>query len=196
MKANISLALNAILLIAVIYLFTQQSGSSTADSSSGADAVASDETLDIVYIDADSLLSNYDDFRQKQEDLSVRQQKASQSLNQRMQALEQEFRQVQAKVQQGLLAPNQIATEEQRLGKKQQELLAEQEQLSGTLGAEQQQLAADFQYKLRSLMDSLQEARGYDFILQYGQGSSLLSARDGFDITGEVLNILNGKGLE
>lgn len=196
MKANISLALNAILLIAVIYLFTQQSGSSTADSSSGADAVASDETLDIVYIDADSLLSNYDDFRQKQEDLSVRQQKASQSLNQRMQALEQEFRQVQAKVQQGLLAPNQIAAEEQRLGKKQQELLAEQEQLSGTLGAEQQQLAADFQYKLRSLMDSLQEARGYDFILQYGQGSSLLGARDGFDITGEVLDILNGKGSE
>jgi outer membrane protein len=190
MKANISLALNAILLIAVIYLFTQQSGTATGESPATA-AASTDETLDIVYIDADSLLNNYQDFRKKQEDLAARQQTASQGLNQRMQALEKEFRQVQAKVQQGLLAPNQIAAEEQRLGQKQQELLAEQEQLSATLGAEQQQLAADFQDKLRNLMDSLQEARGYDFILQYGQGSSLLGARDGFDITNEVLNILN-----
>ncbi|MEQ8707327.1 MAG: OmpH family outer membrane protein [Phaeodactylibacter sp.] len=193
MKANISLALNAILLIAVIYLFTQQSGTSASDSPSTASATKADETLDIVYIDADSLLNNYADFRKKQEDLSSRQQSASQSLNQRMQSLEKEFRQVQSKVQQGLLTPNQIAAEEQRLGQKQQALMAEQEQLSATLGAEQQQLAADFQDNLRSLMDSLQEARGYDFILQYGQGSSLLGARDGFDITNDVLNILNGK---
>ncbi|MBV6652356.1 MAG: OmpH family outer membrane protein [Mameliella sp.] len=192
MKANISLALNAILLIAVIYLFTQQSGTSSADQPSGGAQAASGQALDIVFIDADSLLNNYEDFKKKQEDLGARQQTASQGLNQRMQALEQEFRQVQAKVQQGLLAPNQIAAEEQRLGKKQQELLAEQEQLSATLGAEQQQLAADFQEKLRNLIDSLQEARGYDFILQYGQGSSLLGAKDGFDITEDVLGILNG----
>lgn len=192
MKANISLALNAILLIAVIYLFTQYAGTSPAANPATASGIT-DETLDIVYIDADSLLNNYEEFRKKQEDLASRQQTASQSLNQRMQALEKEFRQVQAKVQQGLLAPNQIASEEQRLGQKQQELLAEQEQLSATLGAEQQQLAADFQDKLRNLMDSLQEARGYDFILQYGQGSSLLGARDGFDITSEVLGILNRK---
>lgn len=192
MKANISLALNAILLIAVIYLFTQYAGTSPAANPATASG-NTDETLDIVYIDADSLLNNYEKFRKKQEDLASRQQTASQSLNQRMQALEKEFRQVQAKVQQGLLAPNQIASEEQRLGQKQQELLAEQEQLSATLGAEQQQLAADFQDKLRNLMDSLQEARGYDFILQYGQGSSLLGARDGFDITSEVLGILNRK---
>ncbi len=192
MKANISLALNAILIIAVIYLFTQI-GQQNAGSAPAATTSSSTETLDIVYLDVDTLLQNYTDFREKQEALAARQQEASQRINQRMQALEKEFREVQAKVQQGLLAPNQIAAEEQRLGKKQQNLLAEQEQLSQTLGAEQQQLSTQFRDRLMSLMDSLRDVRGYDYILQYGQGSGVLGARDSFDITQDVLSILNAE---
>lgn len=191
MKANISLALNAILLIAVVYLFTQV-GKSSAGEAAPASGAAGSQSLDIVYIDADTLLTNYTEFRDKQESLAVRQREASQGLNQRMQALEKEFRTVQGKVQQGLLAPNQIAAEEERLGRKQQALAAEQEQLSNQLGAEQQALLTDFQDKLNNLMDSLREARGYDYILQYGQGSSVLGARDSFNITEDVLRILNG----
>ncbi len=193
MKANISLALNALLIIAVAYLFTQQGGSSTpsAPAATAGDGAAAGQ---IVYLNADTLLSKYEDFREKQQALAARQKEASQRLNQQMQALETEFRQVQAKIQQGLLAPNQIASEEQRLGQKQQELMAEQEQLSSQLGSEQQLLLGAFQEKLMRLMDSLQEARGYDYILQYGQGSGILGAKDSYDITSDVLGILNNKG--
>lgn len=194
MKANISLVLNAILIIAVIYLFTQLGKSSAAAPASEVSS-STDQTLEIVYIDVDTLLENYTEFRERQESLAARQQEASQRISNRMKALEKEFMEVQAKVQQGLLAPNQIAAEEQRLGKKQQSLLAEQEQLSQTLGAEQQQLSERFRNRLVTLMDSLRDERGYDYILQYGQGSGVLGARDSFNITTDVLTILNAEPL-
>jgi len=195
MKANISLALNAILIIAVIYLFTQFGNRPAAEPAAESDNPAAAETLDIVYLNVDSLLENYTEFRERQESLAARQQEASQRIQRRMQALEKEFMEVQQKVQQGLLAPNQIAEEEQRLGKKQQSLQAEQERLSRTLGAEQQELSQRFRDRLMGLMDSLRDAREYDYILQYGQGSGVLGARDTFDITTEVLDILNSEKM-
>jgi len=195
MKANISLALNAILIIAVIYLFTQLGNAPATESAAAADSPASAETLDIVYLNVDSLLENYTEFRERQESLAARQQEASQRIQRQTQALEKEFMEVQQKVQQGLLAPNQIAEEEQRLGKKQQSLLAEQERLSQTLGAEQQELSERFRDRLMGLMDSLRDVRGYDYILQYGQGSGVLGARDTFDITTDVLGILNSEKM-
>lgn len=195
MKANISLVLNAILIIAVIYLFTQLGKSPVAKTPAGATDSSAVETLDIVYLNVDTLLANYTEFRELQESLAIRQKEASERIQSRMQALEKEFMEVQAKVQQGLLAPNQIADEEQRLGKKQQSLRAEQERLSQTLGAEQQALSERFRNRLMGLMDSLRDAHGYDYILQYGQGSGVLGARDSFDITSDVLGILNSEQM-
>ena len=89
--------------------------------------------LKIVYLNADTLVEQYDYFRNQKEALDKRQAEASQRMNQKGAALEKEFRQVQEKIQQGLLAPSQIAEEEQRLGQKQQSLMAEQEKLSKEL---------------------------------------------------------------
>lgn len=189
MKANISLALNALLLIAVIYLFTQLPGSKNTQEFTNTGT--STETAGIVYLNADSLLNNYTYFRQKMEDLQARESAASQQIGQQMAALENEFKAVQKKIQQGLLSPSQIAGEEQRLGRKQQQLLAEQEQMSQVLMVETQQLNAEFQEELIELMDQLRAEKGYDYILQYGQGSGVLSAKGSYDITNDVLKILN-----
>lgn len=189
MKANISLALNALLLIAVIYLFTQLPGSKNTQEFTNTGT--SPETAGIVYLNADSLLNNYTYFRQKMEDLQARESAASQQIGQQMAALENEFKAVQKKIQQGLLSPSQIAGEEQRLGRKQQQLLAEQEQMSQVLMVETQQLNAEFQEELIELMDKLRAEKGYDYILQYGQGSGVLSAKGSYDITNDVLKILN-----
>jgi outer membrane protein len=192
MKANISLALNAILLIAVIYLFTQlPSSGQTPASESG--SATSTEVDRIVFLNADSLLQNYTYFRGKMEELQKKEADASQRLNQQMSSLESEFRAVQKKIQQGLLTPNQIAGEEQRLGQKQQALALEQEQIASQLRQETQVLNVEFQEELIVLMDSLRESKGYDYILQYGQGSGVLSAKEGYDITPDVLKILNEK---
>jgi len=197
MKTNISLVLNGILLIAVAYLLSQHLSSAGkkagAAEATGADAPA---PLSIVYLNADTLVEQYASFRLQKEALDKRQVEAGQRLNQRGAALENEFRAVQQKIQQGLLAPSQIADEEQRLGKKQQELMAEQEKLSKELVAETQRIQLELENELRQSLDKMRELRGYDYILQYGQGSSVLLASDSLDITAEVLEILNQKKPE
>lgn len=197
MKTNISLVLNGILLIAVAYLLSQHLSSAGkkagATEAAGADAPA---PLSIVYLNADTLVEKYASFRLQKEALDKRQVEAGQRLNQRGAALENEFRAVQQKIQQGLLAPSQIADEEQRLGKKQQELMAEQEKLSKELVAETQRIQLELENELRQSLDKMRELRGYDYILQYGQGSSVLLASDSLDITTEVLEILNQKKPE
>lgn len=197
MKTNISLVLNGILLIAVAYLLSQHLSSAGkkagAAEAAGADAPA---PLSIVYLNADTLVEQYASFRLQKEALDKRQVEAGQRLNQRGAALENEFRAVQQKIQQGLLAPSQIADEEQRLGKKQQELMAEQEKLSKELVAETQRIQLELENELRQSLDKMRELRGYDYILQYGQGSSVLLASDSLDITAEVLEILNQKKPE
>ncbi|MCO6475104.1 MAG: OmpH family outer membrane protein [Phaeodactylibacter sp.] len=194
MKANISLILNGILLIAVAYLLSQHLSSGGEKAADG-EAVASEasEPLNIVYINADTLINQYEYFRQQQEALEKRQAEASQRLNQRGAALENEFRAVQKKIQEGLLAPSQIAEEEQRLGQRQQSLMAEQEKLSKELVAETQRIQLELETELRQSLDEMRTRRGYDYILQYGQGSSVLLAADSLDITTEVLEILNKK---
>ena len=196
MKANISLVLNGILLIAVAYLLSQHlsSGKVKAEETPAADTAAA--SPNIVYVNADTLVEQYEYFRQQKEALDKRQAEASQRLNQRMATLENEFRGVQQKIQQGLLTPNQIADEEQRLGRKQQELVAEQEKLSKELMAETQRIQLELEDELRQSLDQMRERRGYDYILQYGQGSSVLLAADSLDITAEVLEILNQKKTE
>lgn len=194
MKANISLALNAILLLAVIYLFTQlRASDKPAKASESAATEAAGPS--IVYIDADTLLEKYDYFRQQKEALEKREAEATERLSQRGRALENQYRSVQEKIQKGLLTPNQIAEEEQRLGNQQQVLMAEREKLSQELLGETQRVNEELQAKLKGILDTLREEKGYSIILQFGQGSSVLNASEALDITEEVVAILNEEGL-
>lgn len=194
MKANISLVLNAILLLAVVYLFTQMRSSGKAENTAEP-AAAPAGAPSVVYIDADTLLEKYDYFRQQKTVLEKREAEATERLAQRGRALENQFRQVQEKIQKGLLTPNQIAEEEQRLGRQQQVLMEEREKLTQELLGETQRVNEELQEKLKGILDSLRAEKGYALILQYGQGSSLLNASEALNITEEVLSILNEKGV-
>ncbi|HMQ46578.1 MAG TPA: OmpH family outer membrane protein [Saprospiraceae bacterium] len=191
MKTNISLALNALLILAVGYLFIQSGKGKKAATDETPVNETAVETPKVVYINADTLLEKYDYFKRQKEALQAREVEATQSLGGRSRALENEFLAVQKKVQQGLLAPNQIMEEEQRLSKKQQQLLAEQENVTQELMLETQRINAELQDSLIVVLDKIKLENGYEYILQYGQGSSVLSAKDDLDITESVLTELN-----
>ncbi|MDV7397468.1 hypothetical protein RZS08_39065, partial [Arthrospira platensis SPKY1] len=94
----------------------------------------------IVYINADTLLDKYEYLSEQREALGKREAEAGERLAQRGRTLENQFRGVQEKIQQGLLTPNQIAEEEQRLGRQQQALMDEREKISQELMLETQRL--------------------------------------------------------
>lgn len=190
---NLSLALNIILLLAVGFLFVKHfQGPKVAEpASTGAAEAASG--FNIVYINEDSLLNKYEYFVEKTGALQQKERTASNSLQQKGRAIEQEVRSIQAKVQQGLLAPNQIAREEQRIGQQQQQLVQEQERMSQELLLETQQLNQELQADVKEVLTRLKDENGYDYVLSYGSGSGVLMVNEALDITNKVVELLNAK---
>jgi outer membrane protein len=148
-------------------------------------------TPKIVYINEDTLLANYQYMNKRQEEFAQKEAKADAALKSRGQALEREFASAQDKIQKGLLAPNQVAMEEQRLMKKQQALVAEQERLTREFMAEGQKLQEELNTAVKDLLTALQKEFGYDYILKYGSNSGVLMVNKELDITRVVLERLN-----
>lgn len=193
---NASLILNVILLLAVGYLFVAHF--SGAKQEPAADVAASDPAgpLHIVYINTDSLLSNYDYFKERQQQLSAKEEQATSNLQARTQALEREFNAANQRAQTGTLAPKEIQQMEQDLMAKRQRLLEEQQRVSQELLQQGQELQEELQNKVKDLLAQLRKEKGYDYILSYGPGTGVLMVNDSLDITSEVLERLNQKKTE
>lgn len=187
---NLSLILNAVLLLAVIYLFYAHfSGPKSAGEP--AQAAISEKPLSVVYVREDTLLSQFTDFRQKMDALNAKKEQADASLKSRGRALEKEVMGIQQKIQQGLLAPNQIAGEEQRIGQKQQALMQESDRMAQEIMEETQKLNNELQDKVKAVLETVRKEKSYDFILNYGPGTGVLMVNDSLDITSMVLEKLN-----
>lgn len=189
---NLSLALNVILLLAVAFLFWREF--SPAQPEAPVEKVVETPEampLKIAYVNADSLLENYDAFKAKRDELQKKQVDADNSLKARGRSLEREFMAVQERVQKGELTQKQIQDEEQRLGQKQQNLMAEQERVTKQLLDEGAKIQEELQDELISHLKDLKSKMGYDFILSYQPGGQILLANDSLDITKQVLQLLN-----
>lgn len=192
---NANLVLNIILLLAVGFLMVKQFQSPKTDKESTVVEEA-EKGLHIVYVNADSVLAKYEDFKKSSDALAKREEDATKSLRAKQRSLENDFLAVQKKVQQGLLAPNQIADEEQRLAQKQQGIAQEQESVSRSLMDETQKLNEKLQKNVKEVLSALQKEKGYDYILSYGPGTGVLMVNDSLDITQMVVDRLNALKLE
>jgi len=192
MKTNIALILSSILLVAVGYLIFAQSKSGKAPGKEASAAVySSSGDLNIVFVNSDTLLEKYVFYQDKVNALDLKSKDAEAALQARGRALEREFLQAQQKVQQGLLAPNQVQKEEQRLMQKQQSLVAEQEKVGKQLLDERQKLLTELEKQVKNILEAVRKEKGYDYILNYGPGTGVLMVNDSLDITPLVLERLN-----
>lgn len=192
---NLSLVLNIILLIAVAFLFI--------DKFSGDDNPKSElkeETRElassiphIVYLNADSLLVQYEYFKAAQDELEEREQSADASLKARGRALEKEMMQLAQRAQSGTMTRKEMEEADIRLRQKQESLMRDQDEIAKDLLASGNKINDRLQSTLRSTLDSLKDARGYTFVVSFGSGSPVLAATDSLDITRDVVEILNKK---
>ncbi len=194
MNAKINTLLHLLWAAAVASLLFMHFSRTQAGSSASSDLSTSmPDAPKIVFVNADTLLNNYEYMNQKQEEFAKREEKADAELKARGRALEREFAAAQEKVQKGLLAPNQVAAEEQRLIQKQQALMADQERITKQLLEEGKQLQEELNKAIKDLLADIRREKGYDYILSYGPGTGVLMVNDSLDITQIVLERLNKK---
>lgn len=149
--------------------------------------------LRIVYVNADSVLENYVQFRKEKDVLDRKQLDIDTKLGNKGRALENEVGAIQQRIQGGLLTPKEIQEQEQRLGAKQQALIAERDKLAKEIVDEGTAINERLQKVLISALEKLKNERGYHYVFSYVKGGQILLGNPADDITGDVLKILNSK---
>ncbi len=149
--------------------------------------------LTLAYINADSVLENFTQFRKEKDALDKKQLDIDTKLGSRGRALENEVATIQQKIQSGLLTPKEIQEQEQRLGGRQQALMAERDKLAKEIMEEGSGINDRLQKVLIASLEKIKKERGYHYILSYVKGGQILLGNPADDITVEVLKILNGQ---
>ena len=193
---NLSLILNAVLIVAVGVLFYLHfsAGKTPATghvSAQGVNIVSAD--MSIVYINNDSLLSNYIYFQDMQEEFADKQSELEAELNLRSRQYEASALDYQNKVQKGLVTRREAAELEQQLLQEQQGLLQLRDNLSMQLAEEEQVSNRRLINNIMEYLEEYNKIYNYQFIFSNSFGDNVLFANEQLDITKSVLEGINEK---
>ena len=185
---NISITLNILLIVAVAFLYYKVYQSTpvsapVAISGSGMPSNA------IVFINSDTLLTDYNYFNVLKTGLEKKQDSVDNLLQQKAKLLDQEVKHYQARGAQ--MSPEERAREEERLMGKQQGLMDMKESLVGELQSEESAMNDSLHDNLLRYLKEYNKSKNYLYILGYQRGSGIMLANDSLDITQEVLKGLN-----
>jgi outer membrane protein len=184
---NISLVLNAILLVAVgvLYYLHFSSGSKAVTDSTSSSA----SDLKIAYINSDTVLKYYDFFNVNKTKLEEKGKKLDTDFRNRAQSLQNDINSYQRNL--GNMTIGQAKAVEEDLGKKQQNLQLYQRSLEQQIIEEQAKMNEELYGKITEYLKKYGEQTGLQAVLKYDPSSDLLYAGKTIDITQEVIKGLN-----
>jgi outer membrane protein len=144
----------------------------------------------IVYVNSDSLLNNYEYFKELKTKFEGKSKKAEADLKDKGAAFQREVAAYQQSAN-GLSA-DQRAQTEQRLARKQQELQTYQQNAGAALQNEEAAENEKLYDKVADYLKTHAKDRGYKMVLTYSKGNSaILFADESLDVTKEVIKGLN-----
>ncbi|MEG1616361.1 MAG: OmpH family outer membrane protein [Bacteroidales bacterium] len=148
--------------------------------------------LPLAYINIDSLLTNYNYAKDLNEALLRKQENSRASINEKGKALERDVADFQRKVQSNAFLSEQRAQQEaQRLQKQEADLNEMSNRLSNELMLEQQKMNAQLNDSIHNFLKEYNKTKKYEFIFSNTMGDNILIANPKYDITQEVLEMLN-----
>ena len=189
MKKTTTLSSIATAVAIVSVMASCQNKETTSTAKKSETAVVSNEEK-IVYVNSDSLLTKYQYFKDIKTRLEAKTKTAQQDMAAKAQAFQREVAQYQQ--QQSTLPADQRAATEERLGRKDQELKAYQQNAGAALQNEQQQENEKLYDKVADYLKVYAKKKGFKMVLTYSKGNSaILFADESLDVTSEVIVGLN-----
>ncbi|HLF32967.1 MAG TPA: OmpH family outer membrane protein [Cyclobacteriaceae bacterium] len=189
---NLSLILNFILIVAVGILYFLHfrghgiSGSLTSEGTSpGITDVA------IAYVIEDSLLNNYDLFKELSAQLEKKQADLEKTYTSRAQSLQTEIENFRSTS--GNMTINQARAVEEDLMRKQQNLYQYQETLGQQMLEEQAKVNDQLFQRVAEFLKKYSVENGYNVVLNYKRGTGMLFGSEMLDITKPVTDRLNAE---
>lgn len=192
---NISLIINAVLGVAVIVLFILVLGGKNNGGVAGVQ-FGGDSTLTvklpIAYVNVDSLLLNYQFAKESNETLLKKQEDSRLDLNVQARQLQGEMAEFQRKLENNAFLSRERAEQEQnRLMRKEQDLQQLNAKLSQELMEVQQKVSEELRDTINAFLKEYNKDKKYEMIISNTASDNILLANEGYDITQEVIEVLN-----
>jgi outer membrane protein len=187
---NLSLILNAILIVAVGFLYYDEfsdDNDETNESVNQQDTAV--ENHSIAYVNSDSLLAKYHYYEEVSKQLELKRNKLQQEYTRRAEGLQKQIEDYQRTVSNLTIA--QARAVEEDLGRKRQNLLQYQETISQELMKEEAKITQELYDKVSAYLKTYGEENNLQLVLTYSTGSGLLYANDALNITSQVIEGLN-----
>ena len=186
---NFPLALNIILLVAVVVLYVLYFSDIKPQKASSSASDTSNVNLKIAYINSDTVLKYYDYLKVNKDQLEAKSNKLNQEFRNRAIGLDSEIKAYQRNVNSMTLG--QVRAAEEDLAKKQQNLQMYQQTLSQQLMEEEAKLNKELYDRVTSFLKTYGDERGLQLVLKYDPTSDVLYGTSGLDITRDVITGLN-----
>lgn len=197
MKNNLPLyIINAILIVAVIVLFILYAGVKSDSPARGNFSASQDSAyvLPVAYVSMDSLLMNSVMYQRFSEELLKEEENSRLNINQKANALQTEMLDFQKKIENRIYATEERArSEQERLLNKQRELQELDARLAQELLAKRDSMNVKLKHSIDSVIDIFNADRQYDFIFCNSADDNILYGRDIYNVTNEILQMLNGE---
>lgn len=194
--AKLSIAINVILIIAIAVLFYLHytTSSSTTKENATVQNVSETNSIQIAYVNIDSLLLNYKLSQELNDKFTKKQEKIKADLQKKADKFQKEAGDFQNKVKNGGFLTQQLAEDEQqKLLAKQQKLQNLQTDLSNKLVTEQQQMNAQLYNNITKFINEYNKIHKYKFIISNTTGGTLLYGDPDCNITNDIISGLNAK---
>jgi len=184
---NLSLILNAVLLVAVGVLFYLHFSGGKQETSSGTAAALGD--LQVAYINSDTVLKHYEYLEVNRKQLEEKTKKLQGEYRNRAIGLQNEIAAYQRNVNSMTLG--QVRATEEDLGKKQQNLQLYEQSLSQQLMEEEAKLTKELYDRVTKYLKKYGTEKNLQVVLKYDVTSDVLFAGEALNITNDVIKGLN-----
>jgi outer membrane protein len=192
---NINYIINGVLAVAVIILFIMQFAEKKVSEETKPSLAIGENTpslLPVAYLNMDTLLQNYNYYKDLNEIIVRKEENARASVNQQASQLQSEIQDFERKINNNaFLTRERAEQEQQRLVKKRQELEALDSRLTQDLMAEQQRLMEQLRDSLSAQLKIFNQGKQYQIIFSNISNDNILLADEIYDITNELIIYLN-----
>lgn len=147
------------------------------------------EAYKTAYIDTSVLLEKYEKFKDEDEKFKVKSTEMGRPLEAKLKAFQSEYTNLERNAQiKGMAWAQQKAAE---LQQREQQLAMERDALLRQIQIESDSIRTELIKSVKDYIKEYGKKEGYDYIYGTGDAATVLYAKDSYDITNKVLELLN-----
>ena len=196
-KTTLILSIAAFVISLAVAIVTLTKDGKTSDTT----VVSSNEVTasagDIVYVQIDSLIVQYDMFNDLKNEFEGKTQKVQDELNRKGRKLESDIKNFENSVQKGLMTRSAAESKQQELLKRQQDLNTLMQQKQAELLEEESVMNNQVMYAINTYLEKYNEEKKFSLIFTTsGATNTIIIGNKALNVTAEVVEGLNAEYIK